>query len=100
MKSISVKELAALGKAAAIVDVREDDEFAEVRAADARSVPLSRFGPSLAEVPAGGTVYVMCAAGGRSAQATAYLAEQGYDAVNVTGGINEWQLDGLPVDRG
>ena len=100
MKSISVKDLAALGTDAAIVDVREDDEFAEVRVGGSKSVPLSRFTQSLAEVPASGTVYVMCAAGGRSAQATAYLADQGYDAVNVTGGINEWQFDGLPVDRG
>ena len=100
MKSISVKELAALGTDAAIVDVREDHEYAEVRVAGTRSIPLSRFVQSLADVPAGGTVYVMCAAGARSAQAAAYLADQGYDAVNVTGGINEWQLDGLPVDRG
>jgi rhodanese-related sulfurtransferase len=100
MKSISVQELAALGPAAEIVDVREDDEFAAVRVAGTRSIPLSRFVQSLADVPAAGTVYVMCAAGGRSAQATAYLADQGYDAVNVTGGINEWQLGGLPVERG
>ncbi|XAS64197.1 rhodanese-like domain-containing protein [Micrococcaceae bacterium Sec5.8] len=100
MKSISVKELAALGKEAAIVDVREDDEFAAVRVSGATSVPLSRFTQSLAEVPATGTVYVMCAAGGRSSQATAYLTDQGYDAVNVTGGINEWEFDGLPVQRG
>ncbi|MGY2744322.1 rhodanese-like domain-containing protein [Arthrobacter sp. UYCu723] len=99
MTSISVKELAAMGQDAAIVDVREDDEYAEVRVAGTRSIPLSRFAQSLAEVPASGTVYVMCAAGGRSAQAAAYLEDQGYDAVNVAGGINEWQLDGLPVVR-
>jgi rhodanese-related sulfurtransferase len=100
MKSISVQELAALGQDAEIVDVREDDEFAAVRVTGTRSIPLSRFVQSLADVPATGTVYLMCAAGGRSAQATAYLEDQGYDAVNVTGGINEWQRGGLPVDRG
>lgn len=100
MKSISVKDLAALGNDAAIVDVREDDEFAEVRVAGAKNIPLSRFVQSLGDVPAGGTVYVMCAAGGRSSQATAYLADQGYDAVNVDGGITEWQHEGLPVNRG
>jgi rhodanese-related sulfurtransferase len=100
MKSISVQELAALGQDAEIVDVREDDEFAAVRVTGTRSIPLSRFVQSLADVPASGTVYLMCAAGGRSAQATAYLEDQGYDAVNVTGGINEWQRSGLPVERG
>jgi rhodanese-related sulfurtransferase len=100
MKSISVKDLVALGDATEIVDVREEDEYAAVRVPGARSIPLSRFVQSLDEVPASGTVYVMCAAGGRSAQATTYLEDQGYDAVNVTGGINEWQRGGLPVDRG
>ena len=42
----------------------------------------------------------MCAAGGRSAQATTYLEDQGYDAVNVTGGIMQWQDEGHPVNRG
>ena len=63
MKSISVKDLAALGDATEIVDVREEDEYAAVRVPGARSIPLSRFVQSLDEVPASGTVYVMCAAG-------------------------------------
>jgi rhodanese-related sulfurtransferase len=100
MKSISVQELAALGQGAEIVDVREEDEFAAVRVTGSRSIPLSRFVQSLTDIPATGTVYLMCAAGGRSSQATAYLEDQGYDAVNVTGGIIEWQRGGLPVDRG
>jgi rhodanese-related sulfurtransferase len=100
MKSISVQELAGLGQDAEIVDVREEDEFAAVRVTGSRSIPLSRFVQSLTDIPATGTVYLMCAAGGRSAQATAYLEDQGYDAVNVTGGIIEWQRSGLPVDRG
>ncbi|WP_427134830.1 rhodanese-like domain-containing protein [Pseudarthrobacter sp. S9] len=100
MKSISVQDLAALGDTAEIVDVREDDEYAEIRVPGARSIPLSRFAQSLPEVPASGTVYVMCAAGGRSAQATVYLEDQGYDAVNVTGGIIEWDRNGHPVNRG
>lgn len=100
MKSISVNDLAALGDNAAIVDVREDGEFAEIRVPGAQSVPLSRFAQSLNDVPAQGTVYVMCAAGGRSAQATTFLEDQGYDAVNVTGGITEWHRNGHPVNQG
>ena len=100
MKSISVKDLAALGDATEIVDVREEDEYVTVRVPGARSIPLSRFVQSLAEVPASGTVYVMCAAGSRSAQAATYLEDQGYDAVNVTGGIMKWQDEGYPVNRG
>jgi rhodanese-related sulfurtransferase len=100
MKSISVKDLAALGDATEIVDVREDDEYAAVRVPGARSIPLSRFVKSLDEVPVSGTIYLMCGGGGRSSQAAAYLEEQGYDAVNVIGGIRQWQDEGHPVNRG
>jgi len=97
MKSISVDELAALGEDAVVVDVREEDEFAEARIEGARNVPLSRLTTSLNDVPAAHPLYVMCAAGGRSAQATSFLEGQGFDAVNVLGGINEWYRAGHPI---
>ena len=50
----------------------------------------------LAEVPAGRTV-VVCKVGARSAQATAYLAQQGYDVVNLDGGMVEWAAAGRPM---
>ncbi len=44
---------------------------------------------------------MMCAAGSRSAAATAWLVRNGYpDVANVAGGINEWQKAGLPVRTG
>ena len=44
---------------------------------------------------------LMCAAGSRSAAATAWLMRNGYsDVANVAGGINEWQKAGLPVRSG
>ncbi|WP_334173759.1 rhodanese-like domain-containing protein [Sinomonas sp.] len=100
MNSISVDELAALGREASILDVREDDEYAEARVPGAKSVPLSRLEASLGELPPRRPVYVMCASGGRSAKATAFLAGQGFDAVNVLGGITEWYRSGHPVDFG
>ena len=98
MKSISVDDLSALGSDVSIIDVREEDEYSEASVPGTRNIPLSRFQQSLGDVPIGRTVYVMCASGGRSSRATAYLAEQGYDAVNVMGGITEWYRNGHPVD--
>ena len=71
MKSISVDDLAALGPGVPIIDVREEDEYAEASVPGTRNVPLSRFQQSMGDVPAGQTVYVMCASGGRSSRATA-----------------------------
>lgn len=97
MKSISVDDLAALGPDVSIIDVREEEEYAEARVPGTRNIPLSRFQQSLSDVPIGRTVYVMCASGGRSSRAAAQLAAQGYDAVNVLGGITEWYRNGHPV---
>jgi len=97
MKSISVDDLAALGSGVSIIDVREEDEYAEASVPGTRNIPLSRFQQSMGDVPAGRRVYVMCASGGRSSRATEHLVSEGYDAVNVMGGITEWYRNGHPV---
>lgn len=80
-----------------ILDVREAGELAQARVEDAQHIPLGELVARLDEVPRDRTVYVMCHVGGRSAQATQFLAEQGVDAVNVDGGIVAWYRAGLPV---
>ncbi len=97
MKSISVDDLAALGPDVSIIDAREKEEYSEACVPGTRNIPLSRFQQSLSDVPAGRTLYVMCASGGRSSRATVHLVEQGYYAVNALGGITEWYRDGHPV---
>lgn len=100
MKAITTTELAALGNDITLVDVREVDEFDNVRVEGAINVPLSELQTRVDEVPSDTTVYVMCLSGGRSAKAVAWLEQQGRDVVNVLGGISQWDLDGLPVVRG
>jgi len=80
-----------------ILDVREPDEVMRARIDGAQHIPLGSLVERIAEVPRDRTVYVMCHVGGRSAQATQYLEAQGFDVVNVTGGIVEWYRAGLPV---
>jgi rhodanese-related sulfurtransferase len=83
------------------VDVREADEFAALRLDDVVLLPMSSFAQRFAELPHDRQLLVMCAAGSRSAAATAYLLRSGYtDVVNVAGGITEWQKSGLPVRTG
>ncbi|MDR6906897.1 queuine tRNA-ribosyltransferase [Agromyces sp. 3263] len=83
-----------------ILDVREPDEVAQARIEGAQHIPLGSLVERLAEVPRDRTVYVLCHVGGRSAQATQYLESEGFDAVNVTGGIVGWYRAGLPVTLG
>jgi queuine tRNA-ribosyltransferase len=83
-----------------ILDVREAQELAQARIEGAHHIPLGELVERLDEVPRDRTVYVMCHVGGRSAQATAYLEQQGVDAVNLEGGILAWYREGLPVVLG
>ena len=98
MKSVTVEEAAALGSDATIVDVREPNEVAEVRVDGALTLPMSSLMEHLDELP-DGTFYVLCHSGGRSARVTQALEQQGYDAINVEGGITAWEQAGLPVVR-
>lgn len=85
---------------APLIDVREPDEFAEVRAGGAVLLPLGQLADRLDEVPRGRTVYVICRSGARSLRAAELLVAHGLDAVNVAGGTLAWVDAGLPVERG
>ncbi|KUF15868.1 sulfurtransferase [Streptomyces silvensis] len=89
-----------------LLDVREDDEWQAGHAAGALHIPMSdfvaRYGELTEAAPQDGKVNVICRSGGRSAQVTMYLAQQGIDAVNVDGGMQAWEASGRPVvdDKG
>ncbi|MFF8380375.1 rhodanese-like domain-containing protein [Streptomyces sp. NPDC015661] len=86
---------------ALVLDVREDDEWAAGHVEGALHVPMSnfvaRFGEVTEAVAEHGRAYVMCRVGGRSAQVTQYLVQQGFDAVNVDGGMQAWDGAGRPM---
>ncbi len=81
-----------------LVDVRESDEWAAGRAPTAVHIPLYDLPSRLAELPPNRPLPVVCHVGGRSAQAVAWLAAQGVEAVNVRGGMIAWVQQGLPIE--
>lgn len=98
---VSLDDLAqALEQGAAVVDVREVDEYVTARIPGVQLIPLSEFQARWEEIPTSGTVYVVCAAGGRSRKAAAALRQAGVDAVNVTAGTMGWQKEGRPIESG
>ena len=82
---------------AALLDVRENDEWEAGHAPGARHLPMSELTGRLDELPDDDPLYVVCRAGGRSARVVAYLAGQGYPAVNVDGGMQTWAAQGREV---
>jgi rhodanese-related sulfurtransferase len=103
VRSITVHELrAALTDSADdlhLVDVREPEEYAGGHVPGAELVPLATVPVRVADFPTDRPVYLLCAVGGRSAQAAQFLAHRGIDAVNVDGGTGEWVAAGYPVER-
>ncbi|MDQ1620867.1 MAG: hypothetical protein QOE19_3436 [Actinomycetota bacterium] len=105
MRTVTIHDLkAALDGAAGdatplVLDVREPYEYAEGHVPGAELVPLATVPQRLDALPADQPVYVVCAVGGRSAQAASFLSARGVDAVNVDGGTQDWVAAGYPVQR-
>lgn len=98
---IDIAELARRrAEGAAIIDVREPDEYTEAHVPGATLVPLATVPDNLALVPTEGPVYIICAKGGRSYKAAEFYRGQGIDAVNVAGGTTAWLDAGQPVSTG
>ena len=98
---IDVAELARLREGGVpLIDVREPDEWEEFRAPGAQLIPLGQVPERVDEVPADGTIYVICKSGGRSGKAVELLRARGIDAVNVAGGTLAWREAGNPVESG
>jgi rhodanese-related sulfurtransferase len=94
---VTPQEFAAI-EGASLIDVREPGELEQVRTAQAIPMPMSTFLEHLDELP-GGPLYILCHSGARSARVAQYLEQQGYDAINVDGGMVAWEQAGLPVVR-
>lgn len=95
MKEVSVDKVPA---GAQLIDVREPDEYAAVRAEGAVNIPLSEFVARTDEINPERDIYLICKSGGRSAQAGEYLEQaRGWDnVINVAGGTTAWVEQGLP----
>ena len=74
-----------------LVDVREVDEFETLHLEGARNLPLSRLPDIYDQLDKDQSHYVICKSGMRSARACQFLAEQGYEVVNVQGGMTAFE---------
>jgi len=82
---------------AAILDVREDYEWVAGHADGALHIPLEQLPARLDELDPDQDLYVICRTGGRSFRAAQWLTGQGYTAINVAGGMDQWLEAGKPL---
>lgn len=76
-----------------LLDVRQPEEYAAAKLEGAVLIPLAELPGRLAELPKGLPLVVMCHHGMRSAHAVRHLREAGFDALNLTGGIDAWSRE-------
>jgi rhodanese-related sulfurtransferase len=82
-----------------LLDVRTDAEIAQGKIPQGKSLPLHLIPLQMSQLDKGATTILYCRSGGRSAQAAAFFAANGFvDIYNLQGGIIAWVNAGFPVE--
>ncbi|MCD5322446.1 MULTISPECIES: rhodanese-like domain-containing protein [Pontibacillus] len=74
-----------------IVDVREPEEVEEGKIPGAKHIPLGSLDERKDELDKDKEYVMVCRSGGRSGKATAFLEENGYNVINMDGGMLAWE---------
>ena len=74
-----------------LLDVREVEEFEALHLEGAHNLPLSQLTDTYDQLDKDLLHYVICKSGMRSARACQFLAEQGYEVINVQGGMTAFE---------
>jgi rhodanese-related sulfurtransferase len=81
-----------------LIDVRTDQEVGRGVIPGARHISLQTLTARFGEIERGRPIVFYCQSGARSAQASYFLASQGWGEVyNLAGGIVAWAGKGLPI---
>ncbi len=80
---------------AVLIDVREEDEFADGHVPGAVNIPIREVPDRLEEIPTDQPVWIMCASGWRAGLVMSTLGILGYDNLTAyTPGSQGWEADG------
>lgn len=82
-----------------LLDVRDDDEFAESHADGAVNIPLSQLRDRLTELPKDRSIHTYCGVGQRAYYAVRLLAQHGYTARDISGGWTTATMAGILPTR-
>lgn len=87
--SVSTSQLASdMTSKTILLDVRMPGEYRQGHISGAKNVPLNKIEQYKGNKDE--KVYVICQSGMRSKRAASALKKNGYDVVNVRGGMSQW----------
>jgi rhodanese-related sulfurtransferase len=82
-----------------LLDVRTPQEYSQDgHVAGSILIPLDELGARTGELPTDELIACICRSGNRSLQACGFLADQGFETINVVGGMNAWKQAGYPIE--
>jgi hydroxyacylglutathione hydrolase len=90
------------GDGIVVLDVRDEDEYAEAHIPGSLNIPYGYLLERLDELPSDRTIAAVCSGGKRSGLAASILQREGFaDLIHVGhGGVGTWQRSGHPVEPG
>ncbi|OUC75723.1 rhodanese-like domain-containing protein [Gordonia lacunae] len=90
----AAEALRLVAEGAVVVDVRREFEWNRVHIPGAVHMPLEALPGRCAELPDDRLLIAFCTGGIRSAGAANLLVENGFEAVNMSGGLIGWRAAG------
>lgn len=88
---------------ALVIDVRENNEYADGHLPESRNIPFSQLETRLDDLAAHkeSPLILVCQSGARSGDACKKLEKLGFAKThNLSGGIAAWRTAGLPLKKG
>lgn len=82
---------------AVLLDCREQDEWDEAHIDGSVLIPMIQLPERIREIDTSKEIICVCRSGNRSGKVAAWLINNGFHAMNMTGGILAWKAAGLPV---
>lgn len=90
-KAVHVNDMDSLIGKVELIDIREPYEYTNGALRTAKNIPMGQLlvAPEKYMVK-GKTYYIMCQSGGRSRSTCKSLEKQGFDVINVSGGMGSY----------
>lgn len=82
-----------------LLDVRENSEWREGHIEGAIHIPFHQLDKHLDRVPSHKPVAIICGSGKRSSIAGSLLQAEGFDPMNISGGMSAWKALGYPLEQ-
>ncbi len=100
MTATELSEKLKFGRHPVVLDVRQPEEYRQLRIAGAKLIPLNELHHRMSELPQNREIVCVCASGNRSRSASKILMKAGYTAFDMQGGMLAWRRAKLPVQKG